>query len=203
MSQIEDNYDFLDANQEDSDYDGGDTETFTFSGGAIDIDEIFGGIDTDLILDGGGSVEIHEYIDGNGRHIKTVIPIKEGVRPEHLKDGKEQNYDKYIDGEKVSSIVTKTDVETKKSDIIGAAPDDEDKRPSIITTTDKDEDENENEDEDKKPSIITTTDKDEDDKRSFNGGDDDDVVHGGGSHTTVCSKIVELLPNLFTPVHDL
>ena len=202
MSQDEDT--FLDANQEDSEYDGGDTEMFTFSGGAIDIDEIFGGIDTDLILDGGGSVEIHEYTDGIGRQVKTVIPIKEGVRPEHLKDGKEQNYDKYIDGEKVSSIVTKTDVETKKSDIIKTEPDnDEDKKPSIITTT------NEDEDKDEKPVIIVTKsgdgdeDKDEDDKRSFNGGDDDDVVHGGGGHTTVCSKIVELLPNLFTPVHDL
>jgi len=183
MSQDEGN--FLDANQEDSDYDGGDIETFTFSGGAIDIDEIFGGIDTDLILDGGGSAIVKYKSDGTREGYFDTIDGETGIGPKRL----------YT-----------TENEVKKSDIIETdikddAKKSEDETPSIIVTKDDDHVE--------KPVIIVTKSGDEDnyedgdDKRSFNGGDDDDVVHGGGGHTTVCSKIVELLPNLFTPVHDL
>ena len=162
---------FLDANQEDSDYDGGDTETFTFSGGAIDIDEIFGGIDTDLILDGGGS---------------AIVKYKS--------DGTREGYFDTVDGETSKGVMRyyQPEDDVKKSDVIGTGTKSEDETSPVIITTD----------DTKKSDIIVTKDEDGDDKRSFN-GDDDDVVHGGGGHTTVCSKIVELLPNLFTPVHDL
>jgi hypothetical protein len=181
MSQDEDT--FLDANQEDSDYDGGDIETFTFSGGAIDIDEIFGGIDTDLILDGGGSAIVKYKSDGTREGYFDTVDgeTSKGV----------MQYYQSEDDVKKSNII-ETDSETKESDLIET--DSETKKSDIIETKPGD-------DEDKKPDIIVA--EGEDDKRSFNGGDDDDVVHGGGGHTTVCSKIVELLPNLFTPVHDL
>ncbi len=153
-------------NSDDDDVDGGD-EFFTFGGGVIDVDEIFGGIDTDLPLDGGGTgIDISKKVTvdpetGETITVREFQPIDSNNKP-------------------IGSVV----VDVERSPIIEHEEPPQLDKGNMV----------EKQDEQKNPLI--EKEDDEDDKVS---------VHSfkmGGGHESVCAKIVELLPELFDPIHD-
>lgn len=168
----------------DSDVEG--DEFFTFGGGVIDIDEVFGGIETDLILDGGGSVEIKEETrNSDGTITRTVKDIGLGTKgtreyilgkndetPSMLREQKIKEDEQ--EAKEKSPIVTKVGDERESVDGQEAKKEEEEKSPIVI--------------------------KAYDDQESVDGS-----VHSfveGGGNASVCATIVELLPDLFDPVHD-
>ena len=167
----------------DSDVEG--DEFFTFGGGVIDIDEVFGGIETDLILDGGGSVEIKEETrNSDGTVTRTVKDIGLGTKGTR----------EYILGknDETPSMLREQKIKEDEQEA-------KEKSPIVTKVGDEREsvDGQEAKKEEEKSPIVTKAD---DDQESVDGS-----VHSfveGGGNASVCATIVELLPDLFDPVHD-
>lgn len=175
-----DNDNFLEVNggdDSDSSVDGGGDDFFTFGGGVIDVDEIFGGIDIDQ-MDGGGSIVIH-----SGKKYNQT-GIESNGNPEFK-----------LENEYKEPIVGPED--KKAEDGPGDGPEDS---PVVEKQVDKKAEYEKQVDEKTEGGIVVRKSEDEYDAKSFVESVHEQDVKGGGRD--ICVMISSLLPDIFEPVLD-